>query len=109
MPKALVFNTQNKANIAQQKILDLFAARYATWLDANGAIVGENAATELPEVRSQRTVRWATPLERNDVPGEWWIPAPPRFVLVQYQTQLQSAGARLEDVAESWYPPYPGA
>lgn len=100
--KAIVFNTKVKAEAAQAKILEFIAAKYAEWVDAQGNIVGINAATELPAVRATRTTRWATPAQRLDT-GEWWIPAPPRDILAAYKTQLQNAGARLEDVSDTWF------
>lgn len=102
--KAIVFNTQAKAEAAQAKVLEFFANKYAEWVDATGAIVGVNAASELPAVRAQRTTRWATPQQRVDT-NEWWIPAPSRDILLLYKTQLQNAGARIEDVADTWFPP----
>lgn len=100
--KAIVFNTKAKAEAAQVKVLEFFAAKYAEWIDASGNIVGVNAASELPAVRALRTTRWATPKQRADT-GEWWIPAPGRDILLTYRTQLQNAGARLEGVTDAWF------
>jgi hypothetical protein len=101
MPKALVFATQATADTAQQRILAEWKSLYADWLDANGNVVGANAATDLPAVRAARTLQWAVPMQRADT-GEWWIPAPPRQVLANLKTQLQNAGATLQDIQDSW-------
>jgi len=101
MPKALVFPTQASAETAQQRIFTEWKAQYADWVDANGNIVGTNAATDLPAVRMARNTRWATPVQRADT-GEWWIYAPPRQVLANLKTQIQNAGGTLQDIQDSW-------
>jgi hypothetical protein len=100
--QAVVFATQAQAQTAQKRFLTTWAAQFADWLDADGNIVGANAATELPAVRRARTTDWCVPQQRVDT-NEWWVPAPPRFVLAAWRTQLQSIGARLDDVAPSWF------
>jgi hypothetical protein len=102
VPKALVFDTEATAEIAQQRCINSFRDQMADWCDADGNIVGVNAATDLPAVRAMRTVRWAVPRQRSDN-GRWWIPAPPRFVLLDLKTQIQNAGGTLEEIADAWF------
>ena len=103
MPKALVFDTEALAETAQQRCFQSFRDQLADWIDADGNIVGVNAASDLPAVRAMRTLRWAVPRQRADN-NRWWIPAPPRFVLLDLKTQIQNAGGTLEDIDDTWFP-----